>query len=424
MRTLTQVQPRTPVDAVNTPGDSADSFVISQPGSYYLTANIVAVASKNGISIVAGGVTLDLNGFSLLGSSTASTGVIILSEATPVVIQNGLIGGWGGNGVSSGANNLTLERLTVVSNTGQGVLMSSSSVAKDCRIFSNGSGIIGGADCVVSGCVVNSNIYFGISLGQNFDISKCTADFNLDGFFLANDGQIRDCVANDNEESGIDVNGSAGQIRGCVADNNGYAGLEIDGSEGQIRDCLVISNYQGIVLFGNDVQVQNCVADYNSASGISLHAANGQISDCVANYNGPEADGISVGQSSRVSRCVANYNAQCGIQLYGVASTVENCIASGNTNGILSAGDSVVIGNHVSDNSYAGIQSTSAGSRIELNHARNNGVYGIYSSGGAGFDTTIRNTSSGNGTNYSPSTGATFGPVQTPATATSPWANF
>src|SRR5438093_7800183 len=67
-KTLTEVEPRTAVNAVNTPGDFNSLFKISQPGSYYLTGNITGVASKHGIEIVASGVTLDLNGFDLLGA--------------------------------------------------------------------------------------------------------------------------------------------------------------------------------------------------------------------------------------------------------------------------------------------------------------------------------------------------------------------
>ena len=65
-----QVEARTIVNAANTPGDASNSFVISQPGSYYLTGNINGSGGKNGISIQADGVTLDLNGFALIGEAT------------------------------------------------------------------------------------------------------------------------------------------------------------------------------------------------------------------------------------------------------------------------------------------------------------------------------------------------------------------
>src|SRR5262252_4521225 len=64
-KTLTEVEPRTAINAANTPGDSGCLFKITQPGSYYLAANVQGVAGKSGIDIASGNVTIDLNGFSL-----------------------------------------------------------------------------------------------------------------------------------------------------------------------------------------------------------------------------------------------------------------------------------------------------------------------------------------------------------------------
>src|SRR2546423_14067529 len=69
MKTLDQVEARTPVDALHTPGNATNAFTINQPGSYYLSSNLV-VSANNGIAIGTNGVTLDLNGFTI--SSTAS----------------------------------------------------------------------------------------------------------------------------------------------------------------------------------------------------------------------------------------------------------------------------------------------------------------------------------------------------------------
>ena len=68
MKTLQQVEPRTPVDATNTPGDGDSSFKITQSGSYYLTGNITGVTGKHGIQIEASNVTLDLGGFRILSA--------------------------------------------------------------------------------------------------------------------------------------------------------------------------------------------------------------------------------------------------------------------------------------------------------------------------------------------------------------------
>src|SRR5690349_17632222 len=70
LKTLDQVEPRIPVDATHTPGNGNNVFIINQSGSYYLTTNVVGVPSRNGISIQADNVTLDLRGFTLFGSVT------------------------------------------------------------------------------------------------------------------------------------------------------------------------------------------------------------------------------------------------------------------------------------------------------------------------------------------------------------------
>src|SRR3569833_2813795 len=61
MKTLDQLEARTIVNAANTPGDAANTFIISAPGSYYLTGNLTGASGKHGSSIQADHVTLDLN---------------------------------------------------------------------------------------------------------------------------------------------------------------------------------------------------------------------------------------------------------------------------------------------------------------------------------------------------------------------------
>jgi hypothetical protein len=101
-KTLTEVEPRTAINAANTPGDADSLFKITQPGSYYLTGNITGVAGKHGIEIVASGVTLDLNGFDLVG--VAGMGAFDgVSASVPglinITVVNGSIRSWGDEGV-------------------------------------------------------------------------------------------------------------------------------------------------------------------------------------------------------------------------------------------------------------------------------------------------------------------------------------
>jgi len=67
IKTLGQIEARIIVNSSNTPGDATSSFKITNPGSYYLTANITGVSNQHGVLIAAPNLTLDLNGFSLIG---------------------------------------------------------------------------------------------------------------------------------------------------------------------------------------------------------------------------------------------------------------------------------------------------------------------------------------------------------------------
>ncbi len=60
--------------------------------------------------------------------------------------------------------------------------------------------------------------------------------------------------------------------------------------------------------------------------------------------------------------------------------------------------------------------------RVDGNNASSNTGIGIHQEDGP--DLIVRNMARGNATNYSPSSGTSVGPIGTPNTATSPWANF
>src|SRR5688572_5584692 len=66
-KTLDQVEPRIPVNTLASNASAA--HVISQRGSYYLTTNLLVTSARGGISIPTSDVSLDLNGFTILGVS-------------------------------------------------------------------------------------------------------------------------------------------------------------------------------------------------------------------------------------------------------------------------------------------------------------------------------------------------------------------
>ena len=67
MKTLAQIEPRTPISSL--------PFTINQSGSYYVTTNLIGVSGQNGIIVQTRNVTIDLNGFGILGPNSCVGGV-------------------------------------------------------------------------------------------------------------------------------------------------------------------------------------------------------------------------------------------------------------------------------------------------------------------------------------------------------------
>ena len=231
MLALSQIEPRTPVDAVHTPGDSVDKFIISQPGSYYLTTNVIGVSSEEGINISANNVTLDLNGFSVIGPSTAYSGILISSGTSNAIVKNGIISGWGTfyDGVQSAGSNVRLENLNV----------------------SGGSDGIycGGDGSVIKNCTVNHAGQWGIYLTGSNSLVSCN-------YLFANN------TGNSGNGAAIYINAA----NNCVEDNfvtgsspSGY-GILANGIAGITNNLVIRNKVQGggannysVPLTGNDI---------------------------------------------------------------------------------------------------------------------------------------------------------------------------
>lgn len=121
MKSLDQVEPRTAI-AGRTAGSGP---LISQPGSYYLTGNIIVTnESSSGISISTNNVTLDLNGFSVISPRSLPQNTSGISAnfdgITNVTIRNGRIVGFV-FGVLSRANNTIVENVTITDSRMRGI---------------------------------------------------------------------------------------------------------------------------------------------------------------------------------------------------------------------------------------------------------------------------------------------------------------
>ncbi len=212
-KTLTEVEPRTAVNATNTPGDADSVFRIAQPGSYYLTGNVAGVAAKHGIEIDSSGVTLDLAGFELLGAAGTLDGVRIVPGHRGVTVRDGSLRGWKGAGLSAVGGPNADACLFI-----------------DLRVTENGTDEnsyaldVGGAS-MVSNCVTAYNLGTGIRGNNGTIIANCTASGNGGDGIICGAGTVRDCLARGNVFDGIRVGSSI--ISGCSVTANTGAGITI-----------------------------------------------------------------------------------------------------------------------------------------------------------------------------------------------------
>lgn len=401
------------INAANTPGDSTDVYVISSPGAYYLTGNINGVSGKNGILINAKNVSLDLNGFALLGVG-GSLAAITDGGANHgnANIRRGSILGWGGNGIdlshSFGSN---VSDLIVTSNGGIGVTLGDTCVLRDSMIrvnggdgvdagnnatvihcssvgSANGAGFSLGSDSTLTACTANFNKSNGVSASVGCSLCNCSASQNAASGFVASDGAVlNSCTAYKNATYGI-ICGNGSQLTGCGAYQNAGGGTVVaifSGNGSTLTDCAVSGNtVQYGILVNPFSTLVHCTASQNTSdqsisAGIIADACTVTACTCCNNMTTAtvtSTTGMGIycsGSNSLIEHCNCAYNSGDGINVLDSCVVRSNLASTNGKSGIHATGaDSRIDGNEVAGNTGSGIQIDSTINVVIGNTARNN----------------------------------------------------
>lgn len=301
-KTLIEVEPRIAISAANTPGDADSTFRITQPGSYYLTGTVFGSPGKSGIEIVVSGVTIDLNGFSLLGSTGSLYGITATGTRDSISIRNGAVIGWGISGIALGSSTTScrVENVRATANNAQGIVVAVSSQVVDCQASGNGlTGIQCWTGSLIRGCSATENGSGGFYAGMGSAIESCTSSENTgNGFSLGNDCQITSCVATDNTEHGITTIDVC-RIENCTTDYNHLSGIAV-GYTCRVSRCSSFRNIQHGITFGGQCTIVDNAVKANGrdgGSGAGLHAHSGgtrshiEGNNCSHNDWGIKIDG-------------------------------------------------------------------------------------------------------------------------------------
>ena len=223
MKSLDVVEPRTAISSL--------PFTISQSGSYYLTGNLEASGSANGIRILgtAISVSIDLNGFSLIGEWASFTGGIAADSGAKIVsVRNGTVRGWD-VGISADYGITTrLSQVTVEGNIYRGVqIYGGGEIENSAVIGNNQIGLLAGANTAIRHSRITGNGLTGIYLfggssslessfiSGNGYVSTYTEAWTKAGIWAVSTNRIVNCLVQNNAGDGILIGDS-----NYIADNH------------------------------------------------------------------------------------------------------------------------------------------------------------------------------------------------------------
>lgn len=298
-KTLTEVEPRTPINAANTPGDSDATpslFKITQPGSYYLMGNVTGVINKSGIEVAASNVTIDLNGFELVGvTGTASVhGVYATGTGlTNITVRNGSVRNWGGYGVNLSPTLVSRGEVRAIrsdNNATGGFFLHSYFNVTDCSAASNnGVGFFAVNSCNFSRCTASGNAGNGFATSGGHTLTECVSYGSTGGggFQCGTETTMRDCSSHNNAGVGVFV-GTGSTVSGCTVRTNEGVGIAASGATFIHHNSCTAnglgSNGAGISISGANARVENNHCAEN-ARGIETNSSRSRIdgNSCVSN---------------------------------------------------------------------------------------------------------------------------------------------
>ncbi len=301
---LAPSDPRIVINAVNTPGSTDATYLIMNPGSYYLDQDLIGEAGKVGIRVMATNVRIDLMGFTMRGSTTSLHAIIGSGAQSNVVLSNGSISDWPRQGIALGEWSNVRVRDLCLSGLGQGgIRLGEDSVVERCNLVGiGGFGIAGGSSLTVAHCKVSGIAEAGFAPGIGISAGHASI--------------VRDCTVTGNGGTGISVSRKS-MVLGCTVTEN-YAGISGEGA--LVADCTVSDNLTiGVNLI--QATVRNCEIANNGSHGLLL-SMNGSraLGNRIAGNGG---DGIWAYGGARIEENDVRSHAQgVGIRAVGTGSFV------------------------------------------------------------------------------------------------------
>jgi len=291
-------------------------------GSYVLTSNLAVPAGSTGILVTGDDVTIDLNGFTIDGTSGGCTG-----SGTSISCPGGAgfaIDGLGRARVA--VRNGTLKHSRQIC-----LRLGDHAVVEGLRVTGcSGSGIALGTDGQVRECIVTVNGQHGILGGDGLTVVDSISFGNGLHGISGNDGtRVGGSIAVNSGDRGIRIL-AGGAVQDNVAVSNELGGIEVgDGS--RVAWNVASSNLSGPgVEAGDDARVEGNAAGNNGTATAAHGIQCGARCSIVGNATRINAiDGIHLAEGGAASHNASSNNANDGIECD--AASAGSCSANGNT---------------------------------------------------------------------------------------------
>ncbi len=379
-KTLSEIEPRTAINATNTPGDADSVFKITKSGSYYLVGDVAVQPGRKGIEVdqnTAPDVTIDLNGFTMRGAAGSKNGIESLGSGR-MQISDGAFSGFGLDTVILSGGEYRIEKLTISNGAASGMYLGGSGQITDCYITNCGDAAIR--------CLSSANIerclvwggHDGISLAPDSVVVQSQVLGTLGTGFVVSESTLRNCVASGNARMGFEL-GYRDTVSGCVADRNhlqGFAG----GLGGTLDGDTAGGNYLEGFSLGDQCVLRGCTSRENGSVGFRLAVAC-SLDDCSSIGN--SGHGFESQEQATYVNCRSSQSYLTGDGFNtGARSVFTGCSATLNTgNGMVAADYLGATGCTQSGNSGDGLRAA-ANCRIENCSASNNSGDGFELSDG------------------------------------------
>jgi hypothetical protein len=392
---------------------------ITVPGHYCLANAIIGT-----ITISSSDVYLDLNGYTINGSTDSAIVIDNSNSLRNITIANGsIIGGTigidGSIAPALGHQNIKLQNISISGCTSNGINLLGTSgnnnnkdiIIENCRIYNNATNIS------LSQCrdiqILNTNVLASIAANPGIDFNTCANILIKNSLFNQNgtNGATLTNVTNINiENSFFDENGVSGSGNGISVSAGDSITIQNSNFNNNIDH-----GYNCVSGINMNISFSNCVFN-NDTDGVHLDVSTTEqlvLSNCKASVRGEAYYLSGTVNLGALTNCIA-FNSEGGFFIGPSCTNVrlENCLAketngAGSSHGFNLLGNSIIlISCQALSNQEHGFLITANSINFENCIAKNNAI-GFGSDGAPTTNCTLANCIASNNTN-SPGIGFNF----------------